>query len=96
MSFATTTLDLAKRLFTGVIPGGITAGVDPAGDLWKFVETVVSETGEEREDWKELMELRLLAKDNLRGGSRDEPVTRAVGGNWKGAPPKFRNLRWVK
>ncbi len=53
-------------------------------------------SGEGREDWKELMELRLLATDNLRGGTRDEPVTRAVGVTWKGAPPKFRNLRWVK
>ena len=47
------------------------------------------------ENWKTIGELRLLATEHLRGGPRDAPVTRQVGGAWQGAPPKFRNLRWV-
>ena len=51
--------------------------------------------GEVREDWSELRELRLLASDRLRAGPRNEQKTRVVGGNWQGAPPQFRDLRWT-
>ena len=49
-----------------------------------------------RRDWAGIKELRLLAGEHLRAGKRGEQTTRRVGGSWKGAPPKFRNLRWVK
>ena len=41
-------------------------------------------------DWSGAKELRLGAKETLSGKTNKE-----VGGNWQGAPPQFRNLRWV-
>ncbi|MGA0903824.1 MAG: hypothetical protein ACO3RY_06960, partial [Opitutales bacterium] len=40
-------------------------------------------------------ELRLDHSDKLgiNPGSKTKPVQ--VGGNWKGPPPEFRNLRWI-
>lgn len=45
-------------------------------------------------DWKGIMELRLLALDRLRAKVEGENKTRVVGGQWKGAKPEFRSLRW--
>jgi pimeloyl-ACP methyl ester carboxylesterase len=88
-----------NKLVLGI--DGHAAEIELKGSLdWQTVKLSPSDlkdaSGEGREDWEELKELRVLAKDNLRGGTRDEPVTRAVGAAWKGAPPKFRNLRWMK
>ena len=47
-------------------------------------------------DWSGIKELRLLHAEHLRGGERGKTVLRKIGANWKGAPPEFRNLRWVK
>jgi pimeloyl-ACP methyl ester carboxylesterase len=41
-------------------------------------------------DWSTIKELRLGAQETLRGKS-----TKELGGKWQGAPPEFRNLRWV-
>ena len=41
-------------------------------------------------DWSAIKELRLGAQETLRGKS-----TKELGGKWQGAPPEFRNLRWV-
>ncbi|MFT5466522.1 MAG: hypothetical protein ACI8UO_001622 [Verrucomicrobiales bacterium] len=46
------------------------------------------------ENWDGLLELRILAAEHLRTVGRGDRKTRLVGGNWKGAPPTFRNLRW--
>ena len=67
---------------------------------WQTVTVVASDfkdaLGASRTDWSELKELRLLAAEHLRGGKGEDQTTRLVGANWKGAPPKFRNLRWVE
>lgn len=41
-------------------------------------------------DWNLVRSLRLGADQNLGG-----KTPRKVGGKWQGAPPEFRNLRWV-
>jgi hypothetical protein len=42
------------------------------------------------QDWSTIKELRLGAQETLRGKS-----TKELGGKWQGAPPEFRNLRWI-
>jgi hypothetical protein len=42
------------------------------------------------QDWTTIKELRLGAQETLRGKS-----TKDLGAKWQGAPPEFRNLRWV-
>lgn len=48
-----------------------------------------------RENWDELLELRFLPSGRLRSTAKDGKP-RMVGGEWKGAEPVFRNLRWEK
>ncbi len=45
--------------------------------------------------WNGIKELRLVATEHLRSRKRGDKTTRRVGVQWKGAPPQFRNLRWV-
>ncbi|MDA0840478.1 MAG: NPCBM/NEW2 domain-containing protein [Planctomycetota bacterium] len=47
-------------------------------------------------DWSGIRELRLGAQEILRSGNGPDRKTRVVGDGWKGAPPEFRNLRWVE
>ncbi len=49
---------------------------------------------EPRGNWDGLKELRILAAEHLRAKDRSQKP-RLVGAGWKGAPPQFRNLRWV-
>ena len=42
-------------------------------------------------DWADIKELRFSAKESL----SEKTTKREVGGNWQGAAPQFRNLRWV-
>lgn len=46
--------------------------------------------------WDGIKELRLGDQETLRGKVDGEDKTLKLGGNWKGAKPKFRNLRWIK
>lgn len=75
---------------------GYAAGLNLQGDSdWQFVSLAPSDfpnaSGEPLKDWSNIMELRLGAKDTLRG-----KTTKEVGGDWQGPPPQFRNLRWLK
>jgi hypothetical protein len=46
-------------------------------------------------DWQGLRELRLGAKETLRINGNGNGKTLDLGADWQGAPPEFRNLRWV-
>ena len=45
-------------------------------------------------DWKDIGELKLDTKAKLRG--KKSSATKTVGGDWHGAKPEFRNLRWAE
>jgi len=51
--------------------------------------------GASLQKWSMVRELRLDHSDKLgiNSGSKTKPVQ--VGGNWKGVPPEFRNLKWI-
>ena len=50
--------------------------------------------GQALSGWTGVKELRLGSKETLRSKKEDaKPVQ--LGGDWQGAPPAFRNLRWV-
>ncbi|MBL7107614.1 MAG: dienelactone hydrolase family protein [Phycisphaerae bacterium] len=55
-----------------------------------------SAVGKAMTDWKGLKELRLGAQDRLREKIDGVDKTLQLGGEWKGAKPQFRNLRWIK
>ena len=69
------------------------------GSEWQTVRLSASDfhdvVGHPRTDWKNIRELRLVEKDRLNG--KVDGVDRQVvlGGGWKGAPPEFRDLRWI-
>lgn len=69
------------------------------GEAWQPVlleaEHFRSASGEARTDWKDLRELRLLAKDRLTAKVDGQEKVLELGGGWKGEPPRFRNLRWL-
>jgi len=45
--------------------------------------------------WAGIRELRLGARETLRPSKRGEKKSVTLGGDWQGADPQFRNLRWV-
>ncbi len=45
-------------------------------------------------DWSEVRRLKLSHAEHLRPKRGDKGQPRRVGRNWKGTPPRFRNLRW--
>lgn len=68
------------------------------GDQW---QTVVLSPDDFRgadetkpDGWDGLKELRLGPRELLR--EKKGGKTRVVGGEWKGAPPEFRNLKWTE
>jgi hypothetical protein len=69
------------------------------GPEWQAVRLAVSDfhdaAGHPRIDWKGIRELRLVEKDRLsvKVDGADKQVV--LGGEWKGAPPEFRDLRWI-
>ncbi len=67
------------------------------GENWEAVTISASDflsaEHESLESWENLMELRFLAKENLRAKEKGG-MPRVVGGNWNGVAPKFRNLQW--
>ena len=64
------------------------------GADWQSIELApanfLNADNENLKDWSGAKELRLGAKETLSGKTNKE-----VGGNWQGAPPQFRNLRWL-
>jgi hypothetical protein len=52
--------------------------------------------GAEMIGWEGIKELRLGARESLKGKDNSgEEITRALGASWQGGPPEFRNLRWL-
>ena len=58
-------------------------------------EVFKNSDGASLQKWSMVRELRLDHSDKLgiNSGSKTKPVQ--VGGNWEGAPPEFRNLKWI-
>lgn len=53
-------------------------------------------TGKSILSWKGLKELRLGAKETLRSNEGGKEKKVDLGGEWQGANPEFRNLRWLE
>ena len=66
---------------------------------WQTVTLALSDfhdaSGAALSSWNDVRQLELSAAETLRTGRGAAQVTRQVGGPWTGAPPQFRNLRWV-
>ncbi len=52
-------------------------------------------SGAARPDWSDIRELRLAATDQLTCTKDGKESVLQLGTAWKGANPKFRNLRWI-
>lgn len=70
------------------------------GPDWQAVTVAVSAfknvAGVARDGWEGIKELRLAAMEKLKEKQADgKEATTTVGAPWQGAPPEFRNLRWV-
>jgi dienelactone hydrolase len=68
------------------------------GDQWQTVvlksQDFRNVAGDQLGSWKNIRRLKLTPAEHLRPkrGSKEKP--RLVGKHWRGAKPKFRNLRW--
>ena len=47
------------------------------------------------EDFKSAKRLKLSPAEHLKPGRQQSGKPRVVGKHWRGAPPRFRNLRWI-
>jgi len=69
------------------------------GPEWQVVTLSVADFhsggGKPRSDWTGIKELRLLASDRLTEKVDGKDQLLELGAPWKGAPPQFKNLRWV-
>jgi len=69
------------------------------GDTWQSVVLSPADftTAEDRElqDWKGIMELRLMPQDTLKAKDKRKRAIKHLGEKWKGPNPEFRNLRWI-
>ncbi len=69
------------------------------GNEWQTVELSLNDfqdiNGNTLTDWRRVKQLTLSASERLRPNRGDNRKPRVVGGVWRGAPPQFRNLRWV-
>ncbi len=45
-------------------------------------------------DWNGIKQLTLGGAERLRPPRGDRRASRVIGGNWRGPPPRFRNLHW--
>lgn len=88
----------SNKLVIGLDQHAAELAVD-GGSRWQTITLSPSDFKDADEvcldTWKDLKELRLLAAEQLRSAGRKNRSTRQVGANWKGAPPSFRNLRWI-
>ncbi|MGK0186054.1 MAG: cephalosporin-C deacetylase-like acetyl esterase [Verrucomicrobiales bacterium] len=87
-------------------PNALVVGIDQyaaevslsGGDAWQSVKLNLADfenaSGESLEQWVGIKELRLGDKETLRSKSNGKDIRKALGANWKGPKPEFRNLRW--
>ncbi|MEW4530923.1 dienelactone hydrolase family protein [Maioricimonas sp. JC845] len=89
--------DQTNRLV--VVIDGFAAEVPlQGGDQWRTVQLTPGDFRNLADDglpgWEGIRQLTLTASTRLRPARGDRRKSRLVGGNWKGDPPRFRNLRW--
>lgn len=69
------------------------------GSEWQPVRLAASDVhdaaGHPRTGWNDIRELRLVEKDRLKKKIDGVDKELVLGGGWKGAPPEFRDLRWI-
>ncbi len=70
------------------------------GNKWQSVKLLPSDfenfDKKSKKDWMELRELKLDESETLRPAKGSNLKPRVLGAQWKGSPPKFRNLRWLQ
>lgn len=68
------------------------------GDKWQAVTLQPADfrnfAGESLPDWAEVRQLKLSHAEHLRPKRRNGDKPRLIGRNWRGTPPRFRNMRW--
>lgn len=68
------------------------------GDDWQPIVLSPADfhdvSGKPRSDWNNILQLKLSATERLRPQRGTDQKPKVVGAKWKGADPKFRNLRW--
>ncbi|MFG0335331.1 MAG: dienelactone hydrolase family protein, partial [Maioricimonas sp. JB049] len=84
----------SNRLVVGIDEYAAEVSID-GGSEWQQIllspDDFRTFAGESLPGWENIRQLTLTAATRLRGDRRE---SRVVGGNWKGTPPRFRNLRW--
>lgn len=68
------------------------------GDAWQSIDLSPRDfldfTGDKLADWTNIRQLRLSPNERLRPPRGSTEPSRIVGSDWKGTPPRFRDLRW--
>ena len=90
--------ELANKLIVGM--DGHAAEVElTGGAAWQAITLDAGDfkdaSGTARSNWSNIKELRLTATDRLTSKKDGKDQQLQLGAAWKGANPKFRNLRWV-
>ena len=69
------------------------------GSEWQSIVLVPNDfkdaAGAVLTNWNGIRELRLVANDTLNKKVDGKNKSMKLGASWKGAKPKFRNLRWI-
>ncbi len=69
-----------------------------AGNKWKSIvlspDDFKDAAGTSRQNWNNIRQLKLSPAEHLRPRRGEKAELRLIGAQWKGQPPKFRNLRW--
>lgn len=90
--------DQANQLVVGIDDFAAVVNTDGV-EAWQGIDLSLADfknaLGDSLESWDAIKELRLAAKDRLKARDGGEDKRLALGANWKGADPKFRDLRWV-
>jgi hypothetical protein len=90
--------ELPNRLVIGMDDHAAEVALTGGAD-WQVIDLGAGDfkdaTGAARSDWSAIKELRLAAMDRLGSRKAGKEQSLTLGGVWKGARPKFRNLRWV-
>jgi hypothetical protein len=68
-------------------------------DQWQTIVLKPSDfrgiSGKPLADWTAVRRLTISSSERLHPGRGESGESRVFGGNWKGAPPRFRDLRWL-
>ena len=86
----------ANQLVIGIDDYAVAVAL--AGGGWQEIELSPGDfknaSGGELAAWAGIRELRLGHRETLRDRKRDKVLQ--LGGQWRGAPPEFRSLRWSR